>query len=233
MLTVSRFAPLCAAAFARLAGLPVQEQTLPSPYARASHRLPQGELWLDNRFVTVAGCGELRGVCIHAPKIDIITLFFFPQPERALPVFAMEFVVLGQRPIVAVIDALCLAAAAECSAQTAAVLHAAHAAHPDLLPASDPPDWYRDCRSGLDFFVRPRDAAELERLGAVCLDVFSGLAGQFEAAPLLPETDRAAHARRLQAYKDHHRQHSPGLPLLQRSFGAAWTETYLAEHLFR
>lgn len=233
MLTASRFAALLPDVLARCDGLSLRECPLPTAYAVASRPLPQGELRLENRFIAIEHGGELRAVLIHAPKIDIVTLFFFPLAVRALPVFAMEFVVLGQQPVVAVIDAPCLTVDATAQAATAHVLRAAHAACPDVLAADDPPDWYQNCRSGLDFFIRPRDMAELERLGTVCLNVLAGIIEQFQTAAWLSATAAAEHAERLQAYKDHHRQHSPGLPLLQRHFGAAWTADYLAEHLFR
>ena len=45
-------------------------------------------------------------------------------------------------------------------------------------------------------------------------------------------SDPDAHAAAIADYKHHHRVNSPGLPLLNRVLGEAWTEQYMAGVFF-
>lgn len=226
------FAPLLDDSFAALGGLPGHPVALPGGYAKARRDEKQGVLELVNRFRRVGEWGEARGVLIAAPKIHIANLFFFPAPEWDLPLYVMNFVVLGPRPLAAVLDAACLLPGMAAAPGLAEGWRSMRARHGHIPQAEDMPDWYRECRSGHDFFVRPRDEAMLNELSAIHLGLWRDfLAGLPEAGRL--SADRAsAHRARLRDYKDHHRDNSPGLPLLRRSFGEAWTRRYLADVLF-
>ena len=107
-------------------------------------------------------------------------MFLWPSPTRDAPVYAMEFVVFGPKPIVAVIDAVGLAGphAAKMSQDA---LTAAHMRF--VLPqADDPPPWYQDCRSGHDFFVRPTPE-QMPTLGEAHHAVFDAVLGALLEAP--------------------------------------------------
>lgn len=176
--------------------------------------------------------GELRSVHIHGPRIEIINLFHFPAPDRALPIYALEFVVFGRRPIVGVIDAKALNDHPFARSLWHDTLTDAHAAFPDLTRADDPPDWYEECRSGLDFFTRPEAVNGLGRLVACHTRIWARLTAAEKVAPRLDSTATAAHAVALAHYKDHHRINSPGLPFLHRTFGPEWTDRFLRTALF-
>jgi Ferredoxin-dependent bilin reductase len=149
-----------------------------------------------------------------------------------LPIFVMEFVVLGARPIAAMIDAKCLLPGMAAQAPTRGVLRQAHQTWPALQQSQDMPQWYLACRSGDDFFVRPRDMAELDDLAEAYRAIWRGVVSLWRGASALDGERARAHAGAIRAYKDHHREHAPGLPLLTRSFGAQWTEAYFSRHVF-
>lgn len=104
----------------------------------------------------------------------------------------------------------------------------AHAAYP-FPSATNPPAWYRECRSGADFFIRPKDLAQLQTLHNVHKELWMRL-NECLNAPL-PALDTSAHHQALQAYKHHHRDNSPGISLLKQSFGETWTTRFLHECL--
>lgn len=202
------------------------------PDLRGAQRDKNGSLLtLSARCWKISRCGEVRGVYIVSPKIEVVNLFFFPAAAYALPVYALEFVILSGRPMVGVIDLPCLDAQEAMREQVSAWMAAAHRDFP-LPAAADPPEWYRECRSGLDFFVRPHDIKELQQLHAVHLRLWQDLTQFIVPGEIPPARDEATHRRALQAYKHHHRDHSPGLPLLNNSFGAVWTRRFLSECLF-
>jgi len=205
--------------------LPVTPLSLPAEYAEI-HQADK-ELHLRFEVLRLGQTGELRSVRIHAPKIAIINLFFFPQPGWDLPIYALEFVALGRRPVIGVMDLLSLSQTYQ--SQTAALMQQAHQLFP-LPNADDPPDWYTACRSGQDFFVRPCTEAEFDVLGQAHLFVWKTLLSWIAQAT--PSEIEAPQLAAVLAYKTHHREHTPGLRLLESSFGKEWTREFLAGYLF-
>lgn len=224
-LPAALFGTLPAEAISVAAGRPVR---LPAAFAFQR----RGDTTFTARFARLPSGGDLRTVHIHGPRIEIVNLFHFPAPDRALPIYAIEFVVFGRRPVVGVIDAKPLNPHPYAATLWRDSLTSAHAAFPQLVRADDPPAWYEDCRSGLDFFTRPEHFDGLGQLLACHAHVWSRLAAAAPAAPVLSASDQADHALALAAYKDHHRVHSPGLPFLNRTFGADWTGSFLRDALF-
>lgn len=184
------------------------------------------------RFYRTPWGGDLRSVHIKGPKVEIINLFHFPDAEQALPVYAIEFVVFGKRPIVGVIDLKMLVDFEDVPEQSAQILIEAHRRFPNLTPAEDPPEWYQECRSGHDFFTRPESLDLLDDLIACHEYVWGRLCALAEAQKRLPEAWVESQRNAVQAYKDHHRINSPGLPFLNRQFGEEWTDRFLREGLF-
>lgn len=201
---------------------------LPAGFASNRH----GDVSLTARFARLPAGGELRSVHIHGARIEIINLFHFPAPDRAIPVYAMEFVVFGRRPVVGVIDAKPLARHPAAENIWRDAMEKAHSLFPGLVRADDPPAWYEECRSGLDFFTRPEHFNGLGDLLACHAHVWARLAAAESGAVKLDASETAAHARSIADYKIHHRENSPGLPFLNRTFGAAWTDDFLRNALF-
>ncbi len=228
---MARFAPLVVDSHARLAPHPCERRPWPADKVCAVRDERRGQLRLDSAAWGIPPWGEWRWVCITAPKIDIVTLFFFPEAPWQLPVYAMEFVVFGDRPVVAVIDTPCLGDSAACRHKAADLTHRARRAT-TLADATDPPPWYAECRSGWDVFTRPTNPADLDQLEVVHHTLWGDLVAWLPEAEGFDANAAAQHQRRLRDYKDHHRDHSPGWKLLMRSFGQTWSQTFLTDYLF-
>ena len=207
-----------------------QQLSITPDLASVEKSLPSGTLRCDAQR-WLGARAELRMVLIESPKIQVISCFVYPHADVALPLYAMELVQLGAKPIVAVIDA---AAPLQDPAQpfTRHWLQQAHCAHADLINADDPPTWFQECRSGLDFFVRPSDLAELQRMGLLHLSL---LTSYLQALPTAIQRSAIAaleFERFTRHYKDHHAAHSPGLPLMHKSFGPEWTARFMQQCFF-
>ena len=221
-----RFHDVIQDTLATLAALDCQPSPLPEIFARVERNKVDGVLVMETHFMTVADKGELRWVHIYSPKINVLTLFFYPHPRWQLPVYCMELVVFSAQPIVAMLDTVCLIPMS-CDETIGQFMTAAHKNHPELLQATDTPDWFEQCRSGQDFFIRPQNDDEMNKLSKIHLTIISSIQVLLVEASLFSEFDAARHQDSLQAYKNHHRQHSPGLRLMNRSFGEQWTADYM------
>ena len=215
-----------------LEGFSYEPTKLPDEFAHQQRKEKQGLLTLANHFGEVTNLGDFRGVLIQSSKINIVTMFFFPSACIELPVFAMEFVVLSQRPIIAVIDAKCLLDDMHNRATVKEILSQIHRSHPLIKQAQDMPNWYIECRSGDDFFIRPT-LEELPQLSNIHLSVWQKIVDLFHKPRRLSAQQTQQHEIALKQYKEHHRINSPGLPLLKRSFGEQWTNSYLTQYLFQ
>lgn len=216
---------------ALLAPLTPQWQDLPPDIAHVSRAEQQGELSLTNQFLTVPGIGELRSVSVISAKVAIVNIFFFPEADQQLPVYAVEFVSLSARPIVAVIDARCLLTA-DCEKQVTLLLQQARSGLYYLSPETEMPEWYLAARSGDDIFVRTPTVAQMTDLMALHLQIWQALMPVLSNPQRYTPEKSRLHAQKLQDYKDQHRLNSPGIPLLNRSFGQQWTQHYLKNYLF-
>lgn len=202
-----------------------REAALDPAFGLVERPLGAGALTMRTRCWTLGDRYELRTAHIRSPKIEIFTSFLYPDPSLRMPLYAMEFVILGRKPIVAVLDAVDLA-----GGDTAArILEHAHREAPEMTNADDAPDWFLECRSGSDFFLRPESAETFDALAAIHEHVVSALLAITDA-PAAPDPD--AHAAAIADYKHHHRVNSPGLPLLNRVLGEAWTEEYMTGVFF-
>jgi len=175
---------------------------------------------------------ELRMVLIESAKIQVLSCFIYPKAAIALPLYAMELVQLGAKPIVAVLDAVAPAGDSSLSFATS-MFTDAHRSVVDLENANDPPAWFQDCRSGHDFFVRPNRPEDLRRMGLLHLRLVSDyllalpISGARDQPAAVAFEDFSRH------YKDHHAVNSPGLPLMEKSFGSVWTAHFMQQYFFR
>ncbi len=85
-----------------------RESDLPAEFRHIERTKNSDILSLDTHCSTLGEQGEVRGLYISSAKIEVVNLFFFPNPAYALPIYAMEFVIISQRPQVGVIDMLCM-----------------------------------------------------------------------------------------------------------------------------
>lgn len=215
---------------APFAATSIQERPLATDIAHCERDLGSGTLTLRNRCIDISWGYQLRLVHLRSPKIEIVTAFAFPRGDRRLPLYGMEVVALGRRPVVGVLDLLDLHPASTLPPLAEPILREAHEAFPDLPYSNDQPAWFEQCRSGQDFFLRPDDLDTLLEL----VDVHHHVMGRLAALGSSPDSVSAAadHDAAISHYKRHHRDNSPGLPLLHRVFGEPWTSDYLDGYLF-
>jgi len=180
--------------------------------------------------------GECRSVYIASDKIEIFNLFFFPKESIFLPVYAMEFVRMGEKMIVAVIDVAGNPDSPNSRQLAKDIIWPYREANAHLPQGDDPPTWYQECRSGCDFFVRPNGREQMQELIVLHYQIFGEYLATVRTAAdsangradLYP----SEHDTWQQAYKTHHADNSPGLPFLNRTFGEDWTQCMLRQHLF-
>ncbi len=170
-----------------------------------------------------------RMVHLQTPRAEMLNILLFPEPEVIVPIFVCELMTFTAKPVVGVIDLAPIDRTTLLDAKV--ILEAAHEQFHDLSNAEDQPDWYDDCRSGHDFFVRPQDFTQLSRVQSATEFVWNRILlahARVITRPRYPHTsDQVAN------YKAHHLAHNPGRPFLHRLFGEALTEQFLSEHLYR
>lgn len=189
-------------------------------YARAT----RDALVLETAFWQHGSHAQTRSVYIHAPKIEILNIFVFPEPDWAGPLYAMEFVALGGKPIVAVLEVLALSDHPPLKTSVEQWLTHAHQLAP-MANDDAPPPWYQACRSGRDFFVRPARMADFAPLAQAHRVLW-------ESVLAYVPTPTHGQAKKLREYQQHHAENSPGRVLLAKSFGEDWTEYFLRNILF-
>ncbi len=179
---------------------------------------------------------DLRFMRLWSAKVEVQTLFVYPAPASAHPVLAAETVWLGSKPQILVLDTPCLAPTLE-AGWTSAMQQLLQQHH--LQNSADTPAWYADCRSGHDVFLRPseRVASQLplqpaqfdvpQQFGRYAQAVVAHCQRAWAEPANLDTTQQAAHQRALSDYRRHHHQHSPGVPLMSRCFGVAWTVDFM------
>lgn len=216
----------------KLQSLQPRWQNLPAGYGQVDREMGRGTLSFRATFASCGPYGEYRAVAIHSPAIAILNIFFFPASTLIYPVFAMEFVAIGQRGVVAVID--CKGSPGEKLAQSQAksILLASHERFPHLLNGDDPPAWYEEARSGDDFFLRPEKPDVFSDLLDCHYFVWDRYTRNLIKASPTPAPISDSHSAFVADYKQHHAENSPGRPFLQKVFGSDWCETFLSQHLF-
>lgn len=220
----SRFADFTPLAFTAASAA---DLSLPPELAQRT----EGKTLLQSRRATGPKL-DVRSVYIASPRIEIINIFLYPEPQIAAPLYAMEFVTFGKKPVVAVIDLCALCENNRAIETSKTCLERAHQDFPMLAYAEDPPAWYLECRSGNDFFIRPEKIEDFANLAACHQQVFASLLEELPHAETLSEAETLAHSAALRSYKDHHRENSPGLRFLHQTFGPEWTERLMREVLF-
>ncbi len=199
--------------------------------AKAKDSLP-GSLAISSCRYNVGSVGEFRAASIRSGKIDIITMFFYPAEHFALPIYAMEFVRLGARPIVAVIDAVAPDQERATRAFAKRCFDLARLTRPHLINDGDAPGWFEECRSGWDVFIRPTGLEPFAEVESVHFEVWGRICSEMESPRRRSGEEVSTFVAFSRNYKHHHHVNSPGLPLMNKSFGEAWTGRFMAEWFF-
>jgi hypothetical protein len=202
------------------------------PFAHAVSELPSGTLTLTTQSQIAAGVGELRVMNLSSSKVDVVTMLLIPESHRELPLYAMQLVSLGGRPIVAVLDAHTLCGSAAMQTRSNVLLDEAKSRFP-VSRSEDLPEWYRECRSGHEIFSRPEIVEGFDGHCDGHLWLVRGLLADYAGeGRMLTEAATADHRDRCSAYLRHHAVNSAGKPLMSRAFGEEFTHRYLDECLF-
>jgi hypothetical protein len=210
--------------------IPCNEINLPIGYQSISKPETQGSLHLNNRFFILEQIGEVRHVTIYSEKINVFNLTFYPDAKSNLPVYATEFVILSDKPVVAVIDAKCLLDT-PLSNNVRTILNSARKELEFNVNECDS-NWFEQSKSGYEIFIRPQSVHQLSTLFDTHLHVWKNIIQLFENKQVAIQETIDIHKAKINAYKQHHLTNYPGIPLLRRSFGAEWTTTYLEQFLF-
>ncbi len=204
------------------------------------------------RRVLVAGAGwvsadrrlSVRYARVQTASADVATVMVYPvSAPCAWPVFAAEWVVVGPRCHVAVLDVEAVDQDPRLLGELSAPFGELARRWRDRLPAGpESPAWFEAIRAPWALNTSLA-VTELVVLRAACREylraymaflmdpgrravaVGSGTASGLDSAR---EPEHAAVLR----YKRHHLEHFPGRPLLATKVGEAWTEEFLARWHF-
>jgi Ferredoxin-dependent bilin reductase len=178
------------------------------------------------------GEADVRLIRLFSNKVDVFTCFAFPGAAQRAPTYAMEFVQIGGRPIVAVLDLLSLNGDNTTNVELDETMRLARAGY-EASNNADVPSWYIECRSGRDIFARPAHCNAFVELGEIHSRLLTKTCEHFLEAERLDTEASRAHAVRIADYKHHHCVNSPGLPIMERTFGAEWTREFMYRWVFR
>ncbi len=225
------FAGLAERTRATLSRLGASAIEIPDTYARRELIRESGNVVATYEKHELAGA-DIRVIRLFSAKIDVFTCFAFPNPASWAPVYAMEFVQIGGRPIVAVIDCLSLCGDARMDRALDRALDEARAHYP-VPNDADAPDWYEACRSGRDIYTRPKSSDAFNPLSDIHERLFSFACEWHVDAKKLADEKIALHRDRIGHYKHHHCVNSPGLPIMEKTFGVEWTKHFMHDWVFR
>ncbi|OYT72803.1 MAG: hypothetical protein CFK52_04105 [Chloracidobacterium sp. CP2_5A] len=169
---------------------------------------------------------------IQAALADVATLMVYPTASPdLLPVFACEWVILGDRAHVLVLDVECVGGSRPLRDRASEALAPLHARYVASLPTADNlPQWFSEIREPWAFFT----SGDLARL-SVMREAFQHYLDATAAtlyAPWLKEARAGEDHPAIQAYKRHHAAHSPGYALLAPRAGESWTRRFLHDWHF-
>ncbi len=208
------------------------EIKLPSEYSTKVVGGNRSEIILSAAFYNFLNKGEFRLVNISSKNLDIINIFFFPNADWNIPIFAMEFVVFGAKPIVAVIDIKPILVSPIVAATAKEILIKYKTKYSAISYSDKMPDWYLECRSGNDLFIRPENLNEIFILNEFLPDLLHDYINILSSASPLNISSIKENFNSINNYKKHHKINSPGLPLLYKKFGNKWANTFLSKYLF-
>ncbi len=187
---------------------------------------PSGTMGLEYQRKVHADGHEARFMKLVGPKVDVQTLFIYPIAASLLPVFAAETVVIGGKPQVMVLDVPVLTVSMDQQLVVGAAMRSL-ATEFGLVSDAVAPEWYQHCRSGHDIFLRQPELAIAQAFDDFALA--ASLKWLDGAETWVLTHDVNFHEKAIFNYKQHHKEFSPGLPLMSRCFGSAWTEDFMAE----
>ncbi|QUV99538.1 hypothetical protein J8C02_08935 [Chloracidobacterium sp. MS 40/45] len=219
---------------ARLGDLAWQREARPAAFRQAVFGEGAKRLWVTADGWHLAG-GRMcaRYARIQTALADVATLMVYPTASPDwLPVFACEWVMLGDRAHVLVLDVECVGEEADrLRERTRSALMPLHARYADALPAPDDlPPWFAGIREDWALFT----SGDLTRLAVMqqAFEAYLQATAENLYRPGLAGAQAGGEHPAVTAYKQHHAAHSPGYALLAPKAGEDWTRAFLWEWHF-
>lgn len=210
-----------------------------------SRESANGLLTLEARFagVTKKGdtnpIGDVRSVHLQSEKVDVFSFFFYPVKGLDQPIFACEFVNLNDKRLIVALDT----PHCEDSSDSSSALASQHLLkdHFGFVKNNLPfPEWYAECASPLAVFWRSDQLCVFKDLMSRTANTWQSFTVLLDPAldpdnkfrfELQTKSD-VEHDQFIQTYKHHHCINSPGLPLMNASFGEQWTNEFMHQRFF-
>lgn len=175
---------------------------------------------------------EARCAYLCGPRAEILNLMVYPRNCQEVPVLAVELILFGQQPRVAVIDlqpVQGLSAHPALGRRLRDELGPCHAElSQGLSEGGELPPWAMHHFTPWAIFSRPRSMAELPLVLQAFERYLDLWLGRFYPEEKAVFSDELA----LRHYQHHHRQNTPGRRFLVTSFGSQWTEDYLGRFMY-
>jgi hypothetical protein len=169
----------------------------------------------------------LRYARIQTVAADVATVMVYPTADPArLPIFACEWVVVGERAHVLVLDVEFAGEATGLRERLRPVLTPLHETFSPTFPLNrDLPEWFTEIREDWAIYSSG-DVAALARIREAAT---AYLKATIDVAyrPNLPVALAGPDHSAVAAYKHHHAEHSPGFALMVPKAGEEWTTEFL------
>lgn len=224
----SRFSLLLSWTDARLRRYGFQACPVPDEF---DQRTGKAELRLSSRYWRHPGGSQAKCAHLCGPRAEILNLMIYPANALRVSVFAVELILFGQQPRVAVIDLQPAGGLAHDPAWTESIarrLDTLPQTVRDQLPdGGELPEWARSHFTRSCVYSRP---SQLRQMGAVSA-AYRHLLGLWLTHDL-PLEGSVSGQELLAEYQAHHVAFTPGRKFLHTSFGADWTERYLSQFMY-
>lgn len=174
----------------------------------------------------------VRFARVRGPHIDIATVMAYPTASpAALPIFAAEWVVVGQRCHALILDVETAGDQPGLAADLAKVFAPLGEKWQRRFPANpDAPDWFREIAEPWALF----SACGVEEMGEVraAFNEYLDAAVTHFYGPRWDTAGAGPDHAAVTAYKEHHYESSPGRKVMTPRFGAEFTEELLRDWHF-
>jgi hypothetical protein len=164
---------------------------------------------------------------IQSKVADIATLMIYPtaSPER-LPIFAAEWVVIGERAHALALDVEIAGDRPELQDAMRPIFMPLFERHAERVTlGAELPQWFLEIKREWAIFASD-DISALAAIRAAYADYLSATVASFYA-PALPEARSGDDHPSVTHYKRHHAVNSPGFALLASKAGDVWTREFL------
>lgn len=172
---------------------------------------------------------DLRCALIFSSKIDIINMMIYPADGMNIPVFAVEYIVFGNLPRVAVVDLQPVQGKGTLRDSVNAYLKEVHCKYVSRLThGGELPHWALEHFTESCIYSRPQNPNEWETLEDSLMDYLEVWFKQFCGKP----NTQKSFTDLVNQYKQHHVTHTPGRKFLAQAFGSDWSENYLRSFIY-